>query len=145
MYVPFSWLKESVDLDCDINDFADKMTMTGTKVETIKKVGEKISSVITGKILEIKQHPEADRLVVTKVDIGNNKVLQIITAAKNIFVGATVPVAVHNSVLADGTKIKKSKLRGVLSEGMLLCAEDAEGNLALMTPEKKMPAGAEIC
>ena len=70
MFVAFSWLKEFVDLDCDLNEFVDKMTMSGTKVETIKKIGDKIDSIITGKILEIKQHPNADKLVVTKVDVG---------------------------------------------------------------------------
>lgn len=123
MYVAFSWLKEFVDLDCDINEFVEKMTMSGTKVETVKKIGDKIDSIITGKILEIKNHPNADKLVVTKVDIGE-KILQIVTAAKNIFVGAIVPVAIHNSTLADGTKIKKSKLRGELSEGMFCSIEE---------------------
>lgn len=123
MYVAFSWLKEFVDLDCDINEFVEKMTMSGTKVETVKKIGDKIDSIITGKILEIKNHPNADKLVITKVDIGE-KILQIVTAAKNIFVGAIVPVAVHNSTLADGTKIKKSKLRGELSEGMFCSIEE---------------------
>lgn len=133
MFVAFSWLKEFVDLDCDLNEFVDKMTMSGTKVETIKKIGDKIDSIITGKILEIKQHPNADKLVVTKVDVGQ-KILQIVTAAKNVFVGAIVPVAIHNSTLADGSKIKKSKLRGQLSEGMF-CSIQELGFTKLQYPE----------
>ena len=133
MYVAFSWLKEFVDLDCDINEFVEKMTMSGTKVETVKKIGDKIDSIITGKILEIKQHPNADKLVITKVNVGE-KILQIVTAAKNVFVGAIVPVAIHNSTLADGSKIKKSKLRGELSEGMF-CSIEELGYTKIQYPE----------
>lgn len=123
MYVPFSWLKKFVNLDCSVNEFVDKMTMTGSKVESVKFLGEKISGIVVGKILEIKKHPNADKLVITKVDIGK-EILQIITGATNIFENAIVPVAVHNSFLCDGTKIKKNKLRGEWSQGMLCSIEE---------------------
>ncbi len=123
MYVCYSWLKKLVNFDADVNEVADKLTMAGTKVETIKYFGDKINGIVTGKILEIKKHPDADKLVVMQIDIGDKK-LQIITGAKNIFEGAIVPVALHNSVLADGTKIKKSKIRGEISEGMLCSIQE---------------------
>lgn len=123
MYIPFSWLKEFVDLDCTPIEFSNRMTMTGTKVETIKTFGNKINGVVTGKILEIKKHPNADKLVITKINVGN-KILQIVTGATNIFENAIVPVATHNSILYDGTKIKKNKLRGESSEGMLCSIEE---------------------
>ena len=106
MYVCYSWLKKLVNFDADVNEVADKLTMAGTKVETIKYFGDKINGIVTGKILEIKKHPDADKLVVMQIDIGDKK-LQIITGAKNVFEGAIVPVALHNYVLEDGTKIKK--------------------------------------
>lgn len=127
MYICYSWLKDLCKLDVDLNDFLDKITMTGTKVETVKYFGEKIRNIVTGKILEIRKHQDADKLVVMKVDIGD-KILQIITGAKNVFEGAIVPVAMHNAVLADGTKIKKSKIRGELSEGMLCSIQELGHN-----------------
>ena len=123
MYVCYSWLKKLGNLDADINEVADKLTMSGTKVETIKYFGDKINGIVTGKILEIKKHPDADKLVVMQIDIGDKK-LQIITGAKNVCEGAIVPVALHNSILADGTKIKKSKIRGEISEGMLCSIQE---------------------
>jgi phenylalanyl-tRNA synthetase beta chain len=124
MYVPMSWLKEYVDLDCSIEDFSDAMTMSGSKVEVIKHIGQDISKVVVGKIISIDKHPDADKLVITKIDIGETNHLQIVTGATNISVGSLVPVALEGATLAEGIKIKKGKLRGVVSEGMLCSIEE---------------------
>ena len=122
MLVPVKWLKEYVDIDMDAKSLADAMTMSGSNVEAVEKVGIDIEGVIIGKILEINLHPNAEKLVIVKVDIGE-KILQIVTGANNIKVGDYIPVAVHGSKLPGGVKIKKGKLRGEVSEGML-CSQD---------------------
>jgi len=91
MLVPVKWLKEYVDIDMDAKSLADAMTMSGSNVEAVEKVGIDIEGVIIGKILEINLHPNAEKLVIVKVDIGE-KILQIVTGANNIKVGDYIPV-----------------------------------------------------
>ena len=124
MNIPMSWIKDYVDIDVDINTFMDAMTMSGSKVESLERKGEEICNVVVGKIVKIDSHPDAERLVVTQVDIGKEDLLQIVTAAKNIFEGALVPVALNGAILNGGLKIKKSKLRGVESNGMFCSIEE---------------------
>jgi phenylalanyl-tRNA synthetase beta chain len=123
MLVPLKWLRDYVDIDIDVNEFADKMTMSGSKVEKVDFYGEDIENVLVGKILEIKQHENADKLIVTKVDIGK-EVIQIVTGAENVSEGDYIPVAVHGAKLPGGVKIKTGKLRGEVSEGMMCSAEE---------------------
>lgn len=123
MKIPMSWLKEYVDINCGLKQFTHKMTMSGSKVEGTESPGSCISSIVTGKILSIEKHPNADKLLVTKVDAGNGT-LQIVTGASNLREGDFVPVALHGSVLADGKQILKGALRGVESEGMLCSVEE---------------------
>lgn len=123
--IPMSWLNEYLNIDVDPVTFCEKMTMSGTKVEKIESVGSDPKGLIAGKILKIEKHPNADRLVVCSVDI-ISEVLQIITGATNVFEGAVVPVATCGCVLPNGMKIKKSKMRGVTSYGML-CSEEELG------------------
>lgn len=118
MNLSMKWLKEFVDIDINSKEFADAMTMSGSKVELIKEEGENLKNIVVGKIISIEKHPNADKLQVCQVDIGKSENIQIVTAAKNIKVNDLVPVALDNSTLADGTKIKKGKLRGVESNGM---------------------------
>lgn len=124
MNLPMTWLKKYVDIDCDIKTFMDKMTLSGSKVESYTKMGAEIDKVIVGRILSIKQHPNADKLVIATVDVGGTETLQIVTAATNIFEGAYVPVALDGATLAAGVKIKKGKLRGELSQGMMCAIEE---------------------
>jgi len=119
-----NWLKDYVDIDCDINTFIDKMTLSGSKVESFENKGDEIKNVVVGKIVEIARHPNADKLVITKVDVGESEPIQIVTGAKNLFVGAYVPVALDGSTIANGVKIKKGKLRGEISNGMLCSIEE---------------------
>ena len=124
MLVPLKWLRDYVDIDIDTQKFADMMTMTGSKVEKVDFFGKETNGVEVCKILEIEQHPDADRLKVTKVEVANGEILQIVTNATNIKVGDYVPVARIGAVLPGDFKIKKGKLRGVLSEGMFCGAEE---------------------
>lgn len=117
------WLKNYVDIDAGIEEFCDAMTMSGNKVEKVEILGRDISKVVTGRIQSIEKHPDADKLVVTKVDVGEQE-LQIVTGAKNIQVGDIVPVALVGATLADNLKIKKGKLRGVESNGMMCSVEE---------------------
>lgn len=118
MNLSIKWLKEFVDIGTIApRDFSEAMTMSGSKVECWEIEGGKVENIVVGQVLEIEKHPDADKLVVCQVDLGEKKV-QIVTAATNLKVGDYVPVCKDGSHLFDGTKIKKGKLRGVVSEGM---------------------------
>ncbi|WP_058484882.1 phenylalanine--tRNA ligase subunit beta [Defluviitalea phaphyphila] len=123
MNIPMSWLKDYVPIRCDIETFVDRMTMSGSKVETYEELGKEINKVVVGKILSIEKHPNADKLVITKVDVGE-EVLQIVTGANNISEGDYVPVALNGSTLPGGIKIKTGKLRGIESQGMMCSIEE---------------------
>ena len=120
MKTSVEWLKEYSDINVDVNKLAERLTMTGSKVETIEQKGNNIKNVVVGKILEITKHPDADKLIVTKVDIGEG-IIQIVTGAKNVKVGDLVPIAKDGSELPGDIKIKTGMLRGIESCGMM-CA-----------------------
>lgn len=126
MNVPMSWLKKYVDIDCDIKTYADGMTMSGSNIETYEELGAEISNVVWGKIMDVEAHPDADRLRIMKVEVGKEAPLQIVTGAANVNTGDVIPVALHGATLPDGLKIKKGKLRGIESEGMM-CSVDELG------------------
>lgn len=119
MNLSMKWLRDYVDLDISPKEFSDGMTMSGSKVEGYEIEGESIEKVVVGKILSIEKHPDADKLVVCSVDVGESEPIQIVTGATNVSEGDMVPVALHGSTLPGGKKIKKGKLRGVESYGML--------------------------
>ncbi|WIV11401.1 phenylalanine--tRNA ligase subunit beta [Proteiniborus sp. MB09-C3] len=123
MLVPVKWLKEYVDIDIDSKELADRLTMSGSHVDSIENIDKGIENVVVGKILEISQHPDADKLVVTQIDVGSEKI-QIVTGANNIKVGDYIPVALVGARLPGGVKIKKGKLRGIESNGMLCSAQE---------------------
>lgn len=129
MKVSVEWLKEYSDIDVNLKDLFEMLTMTGSKVEAIESKGNNIKNVVVGKILEIEKHPDADKLVVTKVDVGTEK-LQIVTGAKNVKVGDIVPIAKDGAELPGGIKIKTGKLRGVDSYGMMCSIGELELTLA---------------
>ena len=118
MKASVEWLKEYSDIDVDTIKLGDILTMTGSKVETIDQKGNDIKNVVIGKILEIEKHPDADKLVITKVDVGT-EILQIVTGANNIKENDIVPIAKDGAELPGGVKIKTGKLRGVESCGMM--------------------------
>ena len=124
MNIPLSWLKQHVDINVPIRQFMEDITMTGTTAESFTALGAEIDKVIVGRIDAIEKHPDADKLLITKVDTGSEAPLQIVTGALNLKVGDYVPVAVHGATLAGGLTIKKGKLRGQVSEGMLCSIEE---------------------
>ena len=129
MIVSLEWLKDYTDVNVSPEEFCDKMIMSGSNLETLELVGNDMSRVVVGKILKIEKHPDADKLVVCQIDVGDDEPVQIVTGATNVFEGAYVPVALHGSRIPGplhgqpkqdgGTKITKGKLRGVTSYGML--------------------------
>lgn len=123
MIVSYNWLKEMVDINISPEDLAQKLTSAGMEVEEIVYQNKKLHHVVVGKILKIEKHPQADRLVVCQVDIGN-EITQIITAATNVFEGAVVPVSLEGADLCNGIKISKTKMRGVESNGMFCSGEE---------------------
>lgn len=133
-----TWMQDYVDVDMnqDMQAFADKLTIAGIPVEQVEYWGTEVKKVKTGKILQIDKHPDADKLVVCQVDMGDEQ-LRIVTAATNVRVGQIVPVAVHGAHLPGGTKIKRSKLRGVLSNGMFCSAHEFGFDDSLLLPEER--------
>ncbi|OCN03262.1 phenylalanine--tRNA ligase subunit beta [Clostridium sp. W14A] len=120
MDLSMKWLKEFVELpDMPIRSFTEAMTMSGSKVESWRKEGDEIQNVVVGKVLSLERHPDSDHMWITMTDVGSGEPLQIITGAQNLKVGDLVPAALHNSCLPGGKKIKKGKLRGLESNGML--------------------------
>lgn len=118
MKASIEWLSEYSDIDVDATKLGDILTMTGSKVEEVKQTGNDIKNVVVGKILEIKKHPDADKLVITQVDVGTEKI-QIVTGAKNIKENDIVPIAKDGAELPNGVNIKTGSLRGVESCGMM--------------------------
>ena len=113
------WLSEFVTVDASDKDFAEAMTLSGSKVETTADLGAEISNVVVGKLLSMEHHPDSDHMWICQLDVGEAEPVQIVTGAWNIHVGDLVPVAKHKSLLPGGIKIEKGKLRGVKSFGML--------------------------
>lgn len=149
MKVPVNWLKDYIDIDLSPQELGDALTLSGSKVEEVIVTGDIIDKVVTGKIIELEKHPEAEKLSICQVNIGQEEPIQIVTAATNMKEGDIVPTALHGSTLADGTKIKKGKLRGAVSNGMF-CSEEELGIagdepvVGLMILPEDTPLGKDI-
>ncbi len=125
MRIPVKWLNKYVKTDnIDIKILEEKMILSGSNIETVESVLGKIKKIVVGQCKSLRQHPDADKLSILDIDIGEEELLQIVTGAKNVNVGDFVPVALHKSNLYDGTQIKRGKLRGELSNGMLCSLEE---------------------
>jgi phenylalanyl-tRNA synthetase beta chain len=122
--VSYKWLQEYVEVDISPYELAEALTLAGLAVESIEEPGKDIQKVYTGKILKIENHPNADKLVICQVTVGGEENLQIVTGAPNVREGQVVPVAVVGAKLAGGLAIKKAKLRGVESRGMLCSGQE---------------------
>ncbi len=122
MKVSLNWLKRYVDINEDADTLARDLTMFGLNVESIERRGGQYTGVVFGKVLECQKHPSADRLSVCRVDTGGNRPLNIVCGASNVRAGLNVAVAVEGAVLPGDLRIKRTKLRGETSEGMI-CSE----------------------
>ncbi|MBQ4616780.1 MAG: phenylalanine--tRNA ligase subunit beta [Clostridia bacterium] len=131
MKISLSWLRRYVDIDVPVEELCDKMVMSGFEVEGIEDLSETMQNVVAARIVRLEKHPDADKLQICTMDIGAEETVQIVTGADNVFEGAIVPAALHDSHLPNGMHIKKGKLRGVPSNGMLcsgeeLCLKDSD-------------------
>ncbi|BEP28614.1 phenylalanine--tRNA ligase subunit beta [Helicovermis profundi] len=125
MLIPVKWLNDYVDVkNIDIKELEDRLIMTGSNTETVTKITEKIEKIVVGKIKSIDKHPDADKLLIMQADVGEEENIQIVTGAKNCSVNDFVPVVRAGGKIADGTKIKKGKLRGEVSLGMFCSFEE---------------------
>lgn len=153
MKFPISWLNDYLDMSgISAKEYAHELTMSGSKVEGVENIGDSIQNVVVGYLKEVTDHPDSDHLKICQVDLGD-EVTQIVTGAQNIKAGDFVPVAKHGSILPGGIKIKKGKLRGEVSNGMLCSFEElglsqedvpyatADGILIL---DKEYPLGMDI-
>ncbi len=144
MNTSMAWLKAYVpDLDASAQEFADAMTLSGSKVEGYVEMDRDLENIVIGQILKIEKHPDADKLIVCQVDVGSGEPLQIVTGAPNVKEGDKVPVVLDGGRVAGshdgkktpgGIRIKKGKLRGVESNGML-CSIEELGSSKDMYPE----------
>ena len=112
------WLNEFVTVTASDKEFAEAMTLSGSKVELTHDLGEEISNVVVGKLLSMERHPDSDHMWICQVDVAQAEPIQIVTGAWNIHPGDLMPVALHKSTLPGGVKIQKGKLRGAVSNGM---------------------------
>lgn len=145
MNTPISWIKAYVpDLDCTVQEYIDAMTLSGSHAESCEHLDKNLEKIVVGEIVKIERHPDADKLVVCQVNVGEEEPIQIVTGAPNVFEGAKVPVVLVGGKVAgghdgspnpeDGIKIKKGKLRGVVSFGMM-CSVEELGSSRDMYPE----------
>ncbi|MDX9889000.1 MAG: phenylalanine--tRNA ligase subunit beta [Anaerovoracaceae bacterium] len=134
MLVPILWLKDYTEVPDSIETFCERMIMSGSNLETVQNTGQGIEGVLVGKICKIDPHPNADKLVICQVDIGEAELRHIVTGAKNVYEGALVPVALagaripgplHGQAkIEGGVLLEKGEIRGILSDGMLCsCSE----------------------
>ncbi len=127
MRVPLNWLREYCAPELDTHAIEERLTMTGTKVEAIHHHGvPSTEGFVVGAVLTAEPHPDADRLKVCTVDLGEESPATIVCGAPNVAAGQTVAVARPGAVMPDGTKLGRAKLRGVLSEGMILAASELD-------------------
>ncbi|MDR2420862.1 MAG: phenylalanine--tRNA ligase subunit beta [Oscillospiraceae bacterium] len=125
------WLSDFTDIRASSEEYAEAMTLSGSKVELTREPSAEIKNVVVGRVASIWRHPDSDHMWVCQLNVGRDAPVQIVTGAQNVSEGDYVPVALHKSLLPGGRKIEKGKLRGVRSEGMLC----SPGELGLDTRE----------
>jgi phenylalanyl-tRNA synthetase beta chain len=124
MKVSLSWLNKYVDIDVPVEVLCDKMVMAGFEVEEMIDLSKTMRNVVVGKVVKMERHPDSDHMFICQVDCGKEELVQIVTGAQNVNEGDLVPAALHDSDLPNGIHIKKGKLRGVESNGMLCSGEE---------------------
>ena len=117
-----AWLREWANPSVDSAALRHQLTMAGLEVDDVEPVAAVFNNVVVAQIKDIQPHPDADKLTVCTVDVGESAPLQIVCGAKNVSIGLKVPAALVGAVFESGLKIKKSKLRGVESFGMMCSA-----------------------
>lgn len=153
MKVPMQWIKEYADIPMSAADYQNKMIMIGDGVEGYEETGAEVDHVVVGRVLTCEAHPDSDHLHVTTVDVGGDAPLQIVCGAPNCRAGILTPVALVGAHLPGGVKIKKGKLRGVMSEGMLCSSEElgvpvelypSIGAAGILEFQEEHPVGSDV-
>lgn len=153
MKLPMQWIKEYAPIPVDVNTYKDRMIWTGTAVEGVEALGEDIEKVVVGRVLTVDKVEGSDHLHVCSVDAGQDALLQIVCGAPNVAPSILVPVALEGAKLPGGVKIKKGKLRGVMSEGMLCSATELNvpqelypsvGDAGLLIFQEEYPLGTDV-
>lgn len=149
MQVSIKWLKDYIDFDWSAEELADRFTMAGVPVENVIRADEGLDHVVTGRIDSLTAHPDSDHLQICQMNVGGEELIQIITGAQNVKEGQVVPVAMVGSHLPNGMHIKKGKLRGLPSNGMLCSAGELGIDSSKLTEEQKdgiyiLPAGTPV-
>ncbi|MCZ6766421.1 MAG: phenylalanine--tRNA ligase subunit beta, partial [bacterium] len=122
MLISLSWLKKYVEVPDDLDSFSHELTMAGLNVERRIERGLGDPNIVTGRVLSVEKHPNADKLTLCSVDVASGDPRQIVCGAPNVAEGQIVLVALPGAKLPDGSKIRSSKIRGVKSDGMM-CSE----------------------
>ncbi len=146
MRVPLSWLADHVDVDVPAATLAEKLTFAGVEIETIHRVGDDLAGILTARVLEVTQHPDADRLVLVRIDVGGEERL-VVCGARNFAPGDVVPWAAPGAKLPGGVEIGRRKVRGALSDGMLASARelgvfDDHAGILVLPPDT--PVGVDV-
>ena len=153
MKVPMKWLKEYVDIKLSPEEYASKMVMTGTAVEDVTRTGEQFDKVVVGKVITCVDHPNSDHLHICMVDVGGEEPIQIICGAPNVHAGMRVAAALDGAHLPGGVKIKKGKMRGEVSCGMLCSGPELDvpaglyphiGDEGIIEIFEDVPAGTDV-
>lgn len=149
MRVPLSWLRDYVDVDLSPQVLAEELTLRGMEVAEIETTGAEWTDVIVGRLLSVERHPNADKLWLTRVEVGEAEPLQVVCGADNIAPGQLVPVATVGAVLPGERRIERSRIRGVESQGMLCSAaelglgDDAEG-IHILDDDGQLAPGVDL-
>src|ERR671922_491595 len=146
MRVPLSWLGDHVDVTVSATELADKLTFAGVEIETVDRVGEDLAGILTARVLEITQHPDADRLVLVRVDAGGED-RSVVCGARNFAPGDVVPWAGRGAKLPGGVEVGRRQVRGQWSDGMLASARelgvfDDHSGILVLPPDT--PVGADL-
>ncbi|GJM80954.1 hypothetical protein HMSSN139_34500 [Paenibacillus sp. HMSSN-139] len=150
MKVSTEWLSDYISLDgVNVEELAEQITRSGIEIDSIENRNQGVTNVVVGFVKSKEKHPDADKLNVCLVDAGQEEELQIVCGAKNVAAGQKVPVALVGAKLPEGLEIKKAKLRGVLSQGMICSAKELGMNDKLLPKEQQegilvLPEDAEI-
>jgi phenylalanyl-tRNA synthetase beta chain len=147
MRISLAWLREWVDVGTDVPQLAHALTMAGLEIEGIERAGPALEGVVVGEVLSVEKHPDAEKLKVCRVSDGGAEPLQIVCGAPNVRAGMKAPLAKIGAVLPGGVQIKKAKLRGVESFGMLCSARElalTEDSSGLYELPASLPTGASL-
>ena len=153
MKVPMKWIKDYAPIPMDAAAYQDKMIMIGNGVEGYEDLGAEIDGVVVGRVLTCVAHPDSDHLHVTTVDVGEEAPIQVVCGAPNVAAGQLVPVARVGAHLPGGVKIKKGKIRGVESQGMICSGEElgvpvelypSVGAAGILVFNEEYPLGADV-